>query len=64
MTKAEIEARLQAAGAFYLSDADDLHEIWGTTWGFVVWVPMAGPFGSLDEETFLKIEFDILRSKP
>ncbi len=64
LSKHEVEARLKALGAFYLTDADDLHEIWGTTWGFHIWVPMAGPFGGLHEADLIEIEDDIRRSKP
>lgn len=64
MTKGEIEARLRAAGAFYAADADDLHEMWATPWGFVIWVPMAGPFGELDEADLLEIEQEIRDSRP
>jgi hypothetical protein len=64
VTKDEIEARLRAAGAFYTSDVDDLHELWATPWGFEIWVPMAGPFGQLDEEDVLEIEESIRSSRP
>lgn len=64
MTKAQIEARLQAAGAFYVFDLDDLHEVWATPWGFTITVRCAGPFGALDEDDLQAIVDDILASRP
>jgi hypothetical protein len=64
VTKAEIERRLKAAGAYYLCDLDDLHEVWVTYWGMEFTVRCAGPYGTLDEKDLLAIEFDILSSKP
>lgn len=62
--KATVEARLKRAGAFWLCDADDQHEIWGTPWGFEVWVPIAGPLRGMYEEDLAEIEADIVGSRP
>ncbi len=64
VSKQEVERRLKALQAFWVHDVDDLHELWGTAWGFFVWVPMAGPLGGLDSQDLLEIEEDIRRSKP
>ena len=64
MKKEEIDARLRATGAFYVADMDDAHELWATSWGFEVWVPVAGPFGDIDEQDLLEIIDEILASKP
>lgn len=64
LTKEEVEERLKAAGAFWLCDADDLHEVWATAWGFETWVPTAGPFRGLVEEDLAEIVADIEASRP
>lgn len=64
MTKQEIAERLRAAGAFYVMDVDDLHELWITPWSFEIWVPVAGPFGQIDEADLLEIEAEIIASRP
>jgi hypothetical protein len=64
LPKTEVEARLKALGAFYCIDIDDQHEVWGTTWGFFVWIPMAGPLRGLPEDVLEDIEHDIRQSKP
>jgi hypothetical protein len=64
VSKAEIEARLRAAGAMYAADLDDLHELWVTAWGFEITVRCAGPFGTLDEEDLVEIELEIRVSRP
>jgi len=64
LSKRQVEERLKALGAFYVMDVDDVHEVWATVWGFHVWVPIAGPWGGLDEDDMLEIEDDIRRSKP
>ena len=65
LSKHEVEARLKALGAFYVTDADDVHEVWGTAWGFHIWVPIAGPFaGRLHEDDLIEIEDELRRSKP
>ena len=64
MTKSEITRRLTSAGAYYLCDLDDVHELWVTNWGLEFTVRCAGPHGSIDEDDLLAIEFDILSSKP
>lgn len=56
MTKAEIEARLRAAGAYYAGEMDDLHEIWITNSGVSFTVRCAGPFGTVDPEDLAEIE--------
>lgn len=62
--KDAIEARLRAAGAFYLCDLDDLHEVWCTPWGFEITVRCAGPFGTLEEADLVEIEQAIRDSRP
>ncbi len=64
MTKDEIERRLRAAGAMYMADLDDLHELWCTPWGFQITVRCAGPYGNLDEEDLAEIEAEIRASRP
>lgn len=64
MTKREVEQRLTVLGAFWLSDWDDLHQLWGTAWGFEIMVPIAGPHSELDERDLVEIELEIRRSKP
>lgn len=64
MKKHEIEAKLRAAGAFYLMDADDLHEVSATAWGHHFWVPMAGPFGAIDPDHLAEILADIEARRP
>lgn len=64
MQKPEIEALLKAAGAFYVSDWDDLHEMWATAWGATFMIPMAGPFGELDEQDVREIIEAISLSRP
>jgi hypothetical protein len=64
-SKAEVEARLTRLGAFYVSDFDDLHEYWATSWGFTILIPIAGPHRTeLDERDLTEIEEAILLSKP
>lgn len=64
LTKQEVEARLNAVGAFWLTQMDDQHELWGTAWGFHLWVPIADPKALLDEEDVREIEAEIRNSKP
>lgn len=62
--KQEIHERLKRLGAFYISDADDAHEIWCTAWGFHFWVPSAGPYGWIYEIDLAEIEEAVAASKP
>ena len=63
MSKAEVEARLILVGAFWLTTMDDQYEVWGTAWGFHLWVPIASPTAAMYEEDVAEIEEEIVRSK-
>ena len=64
LTKADVEARLKIAGAYWIANADDQHEIWLTHWGWSFWVPIAAPGATMYEEDLVEIEQEICASKP
>jgi len=64
LTKAQVEARLLALGAYWAANMDDVHELWITRWGFSIWVPIAAPNADMYEEDLREIEAEIIRSKP
>jgi hypothetical protein len=64
VSKAEVERRLGRLGAFWAADMDDDHQLWTTTWGFEIWVPIAKPNADMWEADLVEIEDEIRKSRP